>query len=235
MISKIIPSNVKISIHLFNKKIKDLKEGHSFAKASKVSNGEFGMNFSEVHTITQDLKPNDAKKINLSKAIDHIEQIIIEEGEVFSFWHIVGKPSKNRGFVKSRSLVGGKLIGSYGGGLCQLSGLIYFLSLHCGLEIIERFNHSVDIYKEEDRYTPLGSDATVAYGYKDLRLKNNLGTPIKFGFVMNQDKITITLYALKQLPTNTVEFITTLQTKSSSEVKTMIDDKEFTTSTYKVV
>jgi vancomycin resistance protein VanW len=76
-------------------------------------------------------------------------------------------------------LISGKLKEDYGGGLCQLSSIIYHLSLIAGMDIWERHNHSVDIYKERDRFTPLGSDATVVYGYKDLRIRNNLGTPVK--------------------------------------------------------
>ena len=40
--------------------------------------------------------------------------------------------------------------------------------------------YQIDIYTDETRYTPLGSDATVVYGYKDLRFKNNLDQNISF-------------------------------------------------------
>jgi vancomycin resistance protein VanW len=53
-----------------------------------------------------------------------------------------------------------------------LSGLLYHLALVGGLEIVERHAHSVDIYREHERYTPLGADATVVWGFKDLRLRN---------------------------------------------------------------
>jgi len=59
----------------------------------------------------------------------------------------------------------------YGGGLCQLSGIIYHAVLEAGLEILERHPHSLDIYTATTRYTPLGSDAAVVYGHKDLRFK----------------------------------------------------------------
>ena len=110
---------------------------------------------------------------NLKLAIQSIESVDILPREIFSFWKIVGNPSKRNGFIGSRSIINGQVTNSIGGGLCQLSGLVYYLSLKSGLEILERHNHSMDIYTEETRFTPLGSDATVVYGYKDLKIRNN--------------------------------------------------------------
>ena len=53
-----------------------------------------------------------------------------------------------------------------GGGSCQLSGILYYLMLQAGLEAIERFPHSADIYTDETRFTLLGSDATVVIALK---------------------------------------------------------------------
>ena len=53
-----------------------------------------------------------------------------------------------------------------------MSGLIYYVSLMAGLEVLERHPHSRDIYDDQTRYAPLGADATVAYGFKDLRVLN---------------------------------------------------------------
>jgi vancomycin resistance protein VanW len=112
------------------------------------------------------------KKHNLQLAINKINNLVIEPNQLFSFWHLVGNPSTKNGYTKSRAIVGNQLQQTVGGGLCQLSGLIYFLALHADMQITERHNHSVDIYTDEERFTPLGSDATVVYGYKDLQFKN---------------------------------------------------------------
>ena len=50
---------------------------------------------------------------------------------------------------------------------------------------MERHNHSVDIYEESERFTPLGSDATVVYGYKDLRIRNPYAFPVNFFVEVN--------------------------------------------------
>lgn len=119
---------------------------------------------------------------NLQLAVAQLEGIVVEPGQLFSFWHGVGKPSHKKGYQKSRSIVQGQVVAAIGGGLCQLSGLIYLLALKAGLTIVERHAHSLDIYREEERFAPLGGDATVSFGYKDLRFINNLPHPIRLQF-----------------------------------------------------
>ncbi|MNR14276.1 VanW like protein [compost metagenome] len=83
--------------------------------------------------------------------------------------------------------------------MCQVSGIIYHISLIAGLEIIERHNHSVDIYTDETRFTPLGTDASIVYGYKDLRVKNNLPFSIKFEMEIKDNFIQVNLRSEKMV------------------------------------
>lgn len=150
--------------------------------------------------ISQEIKPSETfenKVFNLSLAAQAINQIIIQPNEVFSFWKIVGNPSK--GYKKSRSIQNGKVTEDIGGGLCQVSGIIYHASILAGLEIIERYNHSLDLYTDETRFTPLGLDATVVYGYKDLRVKNKHPFPIYFELTVEQNNISIQVKSEKEL------------------------------------
>jgi vancomycin resistance protein VanW len=126
---------------------------------------------------------------NLKLAGSKINKILIKPGELFSFWRIVGNPTENNGYKKGRNIVSGVMAEEFGGGLCQLSGILYHLSLMAGLEIKERFNHSVDFYTDENRYTPIGCDATVVYGYKDLRIRNNYAFPIQFYVEIGNDQL----------------------------------------------
>lgn len=132
---------------------------------------------------------SEAKRHNIALAALPITSIIIGPGEIFSFWRIVGRPAPGRGFVPGRSLVHGRVELDYGGGLCQLSGMLYYLALMGGLEIIERHPHTRDIYTEESRYAPLGADAAVAYGFKDLRIANPFSFPISFTIELAGDRL----------------------------------------------
>lgn len=178
---------LKIKIKLFLRFMDDVFQGNYFRFAKKsalIEKFEFQVN------IAQEIKPSetyDNKVFNLSLAASRINEYVILPNQVFSFWKMVGNP--NQGFKKGRTLIHGKLSEENGGGLCQVSGILHHLCLQYGLEITERFNHSKDIYTDETRFAPLGTDATVVYGYKDFRFKNSFNFPIKISIQIVENQI----------------------------------------------
>lgn len=112
------------------------------------------------------------KVTNLKMAVKKINNIIIKPGEVFSFWYLVGLPKRSRGYVDGMLLSNGKVIEGVGGGLCQLSNLLYWLFLHAPIKVVERHHHSMDVFPDSGRILPFGSGATVFYNYVDLKIKN---------------------------------------------------------------
>jgi vancomycin resistance protein VanW len=119
----------------------------------------------------------EGKLHNLRLAISRMHGLVLPPGGGFSFADRVGPPTLERGFREGPSFEAGRVRSSPGGGLCQLSGLLYNLALLAGCEIRERHPHSIDAYGEA-RYVPLGRDATVAFGVKDLRFRNVLPWPL---------------------------------------------------------
>ncbi len=65
------------------------------------------------------------KIINLKIAVKRINGIILRPGEVFSYWKLIGKPTKRKGYVNGMILHNGTVRMGIGGGLCQLSNLIF--------------------------------------------------------------------------------------------------------------
>jgi vancomycin resistance protein VanW len=112
------------------------------------------------------------KITNLKLAISKIDGLLIRPHEVFSLWYLVGNPTKNRGFKLGMTLEDGQIGTGYGGGLCQLANLIYWMALHTPLTIKERWHHSYDVFPDVNRTLPFGSGATIAYNYIDLQLLN---------------------------------------------------------------
>jgi vancomycin resistance protein VanW len=149
---------------------------------------------------------SDNKKHNLSLAIAQIQNIFILPNQIFSFWHLVGCPSQKRGYLAGRVIAKDQLAAETGGGLCQLSGLIYLLILKAGITPLERHPHSKDIYTESSRFAPLGSDATIVYGYKDLRFINPFSFPFYFHFDLQFHQIQSAIYAPKAFPQSRLEF-----------------------------
>jgi len=231
MIKEMLPYPLKVSINLVKNKILDLFNHVPYAAKS-----EERITYHGDVELTQEIKEsetNSAKVQNFKIAIAQIEQIVIHPNEVFSFWRTVGSPSKKQGFKESRSIVNGTLVPTYGGGLCQLSGLIYFASLCADLEIMERHNHSTDIYTNETRFTPLGSDATVVFGFKDFKVRNNLTTPIRFKFILEKDKLTIRLNSNAPLRKVDVKFLQ--NENDANEILTYVDQKLKTKSMYRTI
>lgn len=112
------------------------------------------------------------KAVNLKLALDRLNGILLRPGETFSFWRLIGKPTRRKGYLEGMVLSEGQVVPGVGGGLCQLSNLIYWMTLHTELTVVERWRHNYDVFPDADRTQPFGSGATVAYNYVDLQIKN---------------------------------------------------------------
>ncbi|OAV44936.1 VanW family protein [Lewinella sp. 4G2] len=214
MFRAITPRFLKIAWQLARRKVRH--RGWRFAQFRPD-----GVAFPIQISLCQPIRPSShlSNKVhNLRLASTLVEAIVIHPGEAFSFWHCVGPPTKRRGYLPGRNLIAGRLREDYGGGLCQLSGILYHLALLAGLEIVERHHHSVDSYREAERFTPLGSDATVVYGYRDLIFRNRLSAPIHFLITVADTDLTASLCCLTDLTAKTIYFRRVNSDTSSIEV-----------------
>lgn len=133
--------------------------------------------FSHATPLLRNLKDVDMqlqynKITNLKLAIKNLNGILIRPGETFSYWKAIGKPTRRKGYLEGMVLFCGTVGQGIGGGLCQLSNLIYWMTLHTGLTVAERYRHSYDVFPDSNRTQPFGSGATCFYNYRDLVVKN---------------------------------------------------------------
>ncbi len=112
------------------------------------------------------------KRTNLAIAIQHLNGIEIKPNEVFSIWRLVGRPSKQKGYLEGLVLKSGKVEKDIGGGLCQLGNLLFWIFAHSPLTIKERYRHGFDVFPDVKRKVPFGAGATLAYNHIDLQVKN---------------------------------------------------------------
>lgn len=122
------------------------------------------------------------KVTNLKLATAKLNGLILQPGETFSLWRLVGKPTKAKGYAEGMVLTNGSLDSGVGGGLCQLSNLIYWMALHTPLKVTERWRHTHDVFPDANRTQPFGSGATIVYNYIDLQIKNE--TPHNYQLVL---------------------------------------------------
>jgi vancomycin resistance protein VanW len=126
----------------------------------------------ELETYSTSLENKEENTIyNIKLSSEVINGILVKPQEIFSFNKYVGPAEKADGYKEGTIIANGVFVNGYGGGICQVSSTLYNAVLLANLPIVERYNHSV--YGEATKYVPLGQDAAIFYGYKDLRFKNN--------------------------------------------------------------
>lgn len=113
------------------------------------------------------------KVVNLRLAVERLDGLILHPGETFSYWKLIGKPSRRKGYREGMVLFLGRIGSDIGGGLCQLSNLIFWMTLHTPLTVVERYRHSHDVFPDSNRTQPFGSGATCAYPHRDLMIRND--------------------------------------------------------------
>jgi vancomycin resistance protein VanW len=118
-----------------------------------------------------------AKQQNLDLLASCLSGVVIRPGEVFSIWHLAGRPTADRGYAPAAAFKNRGLAFDIGGSTCLMSTVLYNIGLLGALEIVERHCHSIDLYGE-DRYFDLGRDASIEYGYLDLRFRNPHSFPV---------------------------------------------------------
>lgn len=126
------------------------------------------------------------KIINLRLAVNKLDRIIIKPGETFSYWKLIGRPTARKGYVPGMVLFCGTYTMGIGGGLCQLSNLIYWMTLHTPLTVVERYRHSYDVFPDSNRTQPFGSGATCVYPYRDLMIRNDTGEDYQLNVKVGQ-------------------------------------------------
>jgi len=120
-----------------------------------------------------DMKYQINKVHNLKLAAKTINKVVIEPNETFSFWKLVRWADRYEKYKDGLNLVNGKIVGSYGGGLCQLSNMLFWLFLHTPLTVVERYGHAVESFPSTTEDLPCGTDATISEGWLDLKIRND--------------------------------------------------------------
>jgi vancomycin resistance protein YoaR len=110
---------------------------------------------------------------NITTAARYLNGVIIGPGQIFSFNHVVGPRTEERGFRNAPVIVADEVEPGLGGGVCQVASTLFAAAMLGGLDIVERRSHS-----RPSGYAPHGLDATVIYPEVDLWLRNPYDTPL---------------------------------------------------------
>lgn len=136
---------------------------------------------------------------NIGLASDAIHQIVLKPGEILSMFKIVGEAKASTGFKEGPVIINEELKFSMGGGLCQVSTTLFNAVLLANCEILEKHNHSSDIWGEK-RFINLGRDATYAFGYKDLKFRNPFSEEISIEMELREKELELHCRVLSVQP-----------------------------------
>lgn len=158
------------------------KFAKSVTAANQIKSGFPLVAFSHESLLLRELRSVDMwlqhnKVHNLSLAIRKLNGLTLQPGETMSFWRLVGSPSHRKGYKQGMVLVNGGFKPGVGGGLCQLTNLVYWMTLHTPLQVKERYRHQYDVFPDSNRTLPFGSGATIAFNYIDLQIHNGTQVP----------------------------------------------------------
>ncbi len=144
------------------KKAHNILEHQVFTTKSKMVNTESGY----------DIQYQLNKVDNLKLVAKTIHKVIIEPNETFSFWMLAKNAEKYGKYKKGLAMVNNEITSVEGGGLCQISNLLFWVFLHTPLTVVERNPHSAETMPQPKGDIPAGVDATIAEGWLDLKVKN---------------------------------------------------------------
>ena len=142
----------------------------------------------------------DNKIVNLRIASARLDGVVVGPGQVLSFCRLVGPTHRSRGYLPALTLFGREIRPAPGGGLCQLSNMVYWMALNLGFEVVERHRHQFDLFPDDGRTVPFGAGATVFYNYVNLKVRNTLTFPVKFRFAVGETVLTGRAYGTAPLP-----------------------------------
>lgn len=110
---------------------------------------------------------------NLRMAAKLVNGTVVPDGGVFSTNKSIGPRNAKDGWREAQMFVSGQVVSGVGAGICQCASSIYNAALLAGLPIVERHPHMFRV-----TYVPASRDATIYWGSKDMRFRNNTGGPI---------------------------------------------------------
>lgn len=139
---------------------------------------------------TKILDKSPERQNNVKIACSELNGSIVKSGEIFSFTSTLGPAKPEEGYEKAKTFdQDGDIVQEYGGGKCQISSTLYNAVKDLpGISIIERHEHSSDVY-----YVPEGQDAAVSYGSVDFKFRNDNSYNIRIDASCTENDITINI------------------------------------------
>lgn len=144
----------------------------------------------QIKSFTTYYQPGQSRVINIQKIADDVRGTVIKPGEKFSMNEIVGKRTREKGYVAAGAIANGKHVDEVGGGVSQFATTMFNAAYYAGLKIDTYQAHS----EHFSRY-PRGREATMGFPNPDLVWTNNSPYGILVWPTYTNTSVTVTLYS----------------------------------------
>lgn len=125
---------------------------------------------------------------NVVLAAKSIDGLVLAPGEQFDYNKALGERTTERGYKAAGAYSGGEVVQEVGGGICQVSSMVYYAALLSNLQIDTRSCHYFPV-----SYVNPGMDATVSWGGPEFRFTNDREWPIRIEAGVDESAKSVTV------------------------------------------
>jgi vancomycin resistance protein YoaR len=158
----------------------------------------------QVSSFTTPHKCCEPRVTNIHRIADIMRGYVIKPGETFSVNDVVGKRTREKGFVVAPVIADGEHAEDVGGGISQFATTTFNAAFFSGMDFGEYQSHSLVI----GRY-PYGREATMGFPHPDLQIKNTTPYGVLIWPTYTGTSLTVSFYS-----THFVDSTQTNQTKA---------------------
>ena len=186
----------------------------------EISSDVLATEYGRISTSSSQTAANANRNHNIQITCEKIDGMIINPGEEFSFNGFIGQRTPDKGYKLAGTIQDGQLKDDYGGGICQVTSMLYQSVIKSNLTVIDRNPHMWP-----SSYAVAGTDAAVDWPNQDFSFRNDSGYPIAIHIYWNPDNsyITAEIYGHLLPDGEYIEFVGEVVSHSSARTEYVAD------------
>jgi vancomycin resistance protein YoaR len=142
------------------------------------------------------------RSINIGQAAEYVNGTILMPGDIFSMNETIKQRTAENGYVEGIIIgPGGVFEEAMGGGVSAATTAVWTAAFFAGMERVDTRAHSVYI----SRYQP-GLEATVAWGFFDMKFRNDGPHPVLITTKMSSTSMTVEFWGTRVYDAIEAEF-----------------------------
>lgn len=177
-------NNINIDLNANTCKVITLAEAEAAAATKNIAD------YVLAGTCTTSFSGSSAARINnIRVAAGNMNGYVLPSGAIASLDAIFQPRTSANGYKPAGVYSGGRLVEGIGGGICQVSSTTYNALMNAGVTVTMRYPHSSPV-----SYLPLGTDAAISAGSKDLQFRNDYLHPVILETAVEGKNLTVNVY-----------------------------------------